>query len=57
MISENNLQHGVQSYLFYMISNVDFFLSSSSLTINPTIATQTDAGLEICNAYLQFLLN
>ena len=29
-VSENNLQHGIQSFMFYLVNSVDLHLDSSS---------------------------
>jgi hypothetical protein len=57
MIAENNLQHGVESFLYYMMYNVDFYLNSSSYEINSFTGSQVQIGQEVSNAYLLYLLN
>jgi hypothetical protein len=57
MVAENNLQHGVESFLYYMMYNVDFYLNSSSYELNINMGSQIQIGQEVSNAYLLFLLD
>ena len=51
-IAENNMQHGVQSYMFYMSSNVDYFNAGANYTIDTTLAYNMEVGMEMSNLYL-----
>lgn len=55
-VAENNLQHGVQSFLFYMSSNVDFFRASSSYILDMPKTQDMETGMSICNSCLEYLL-
>lgn len=55
-ISENNLKHGIQSFLLFMNSNVDYFKVSSSYTLDMTLMSDIEMGMSICNACLEYLL-
>lgn len=42
--------------MFYMTSNVDYFSTGASFTIDPALAYDMEVGMEMSNLYLEYLL-
>ena len=55
-VAENNVQHGVQSFLFYLSANVEAYLDSNSYDLDMELVENIETGLDICDIYLKYLL-
>ena len=55
-VAENNVQHGVQSFLFYLSAGVKEYLNSNSYELDMELVENIETGLDICDIYLKYLL-